>query len=120
MDEIAERTDGVPLFLEELTKAAIEAGGSSDAITRAAPKTSSIPATLHASLMARLDRLDTTARQVAQTGAVIGREFTLPLLKAAWPGSADELDNGLDQSGPPASSSREARGNMPAIYSSMP
>jgi predicted ATPase len=47
--------------------------------------------------MARLDRLGTTARQVAQTGAVIGREFTLPLLKAAWPGSADELDNGLDQ-----------------------
>jgi class 3 adenylate cyclase len=97
VDEIAERTDGVPLFVEELTKSAIEAGGTSHAVSRAATEPSSIPATLHASLMARLDRLGTTARQVAQAAAVIGREFALPLLKAGWAGFPDELDSGLEQ-----------------------
>lgn len=96
VEEIAERTDGVPLFLEELTKAAIEAGGASDPITRAAAKTSVIPATLHASLMARLDRLGPTARQVAQTAAIIGREFTLPVLKSIWAGSSADMERALE------------------------
>jgi class 3 adenylate cyclase/predicted ATPase len=83
VDEIIERTDGVPLFLEELTKAVLEraiAGGQISAI----PGTSmAVPATLHASLMARLDRLGPAAREIAQVGAAIGREFSYQLLAAA-------------------------------------
>jgi class 3 adenylate cyclase len=81
MDEIAERTDGVPLFVEELTKAVLEAGARAPAALPLVPhQTLSVPATLHASLMARLDRLGPTAKDVAQTGAAIGREFGFGLL----------------------------------------
>ena len=76
MEEIADRTDGVPLFVEELTKAVLELGSQPSAAVSAVPHSaSSVPATLHASLMARLDRLGPAARDVAQTGAAIGREF---------------------------------------------
>src|SRR5205823_10175137 len=58
VQEIAERTDGVPLFVEELTKAVLESGPQSAAALSAVPHPAvSVPATLHASLMARLDRL---------------------------------------------------------------
>lgn len=67
LDEIAARTDGVPLFIEELTKAAVDSGSTS------------IPASLHDSLMARLDRVP-DAREVAQIAAVIGRVFDHELL----------------------------------------
>ena len=81
MREIAERTDGVPLFVEELTKAVLESGGHGAAALSAVPlSTLSVPATLHASLMARLDRLGPAAKEVAQKGAVIGREFNYDLL----------------------------------------
>ena len=74
--DIIERTDGVPLFVEEMTKALLEAEGE-DAVERtvtAAPSPSAnVPASLHASLMARLDRLG-PAKTVAQIGAVIGRD----------------------------------------------
>ncbi len=82
MEEIAERTDGVPLFVEELTKAVLEAGppGGLSLVPHSALP---VPATLHASLMARLDRLGPAAREVAQTGAVIGREFGYGLLSSA-------------------------------------
>jgi len=74
--EIAERADGVPLFVEELTKAVLESGTQRAAALSAAPHPAlSVPATLHASLMARLDRLGAAARDVAQAGAIIGREF---------------------------------------------
>jgi hypothetical protein len=82
--EIVERTDGVPLFVEEMTKAVLEAESESDARkTTAAVSSSSatVPASLHASLMARLDRLG-PAKELAQIGAVIGREFTHALLAA--------------------------------------
>jgi predicted ATPase len=69
--QIAERTDGVPLFVEELTKNVLESGVS----------LVGIPATLHDSLMARLDRL-ASVRLVAQIGAAIGREFSYQLLHA--------------------------------------
>ena len=59
MEEIAERTDGVPLFVEELTKAMLEAG--TQALSAMPHAGLSVPATLHASLMARLDRLGPTA-----------------------------------------------------------
>ena len=82
--EIMERTDGIPLFVEEMTKAVLEAESESDArkTTAAVPSSSvAVPASLHASLMARLDRLG-PAKEVAQIGAVIGREFSHALLAA--------------------------------------
>jgi predicted ATPase len=79
---IVERTDGIPLFIEEMTKALLEAGGQEGAERAVAsiPAPSlAIPASLHASLMARLDRLG-PAKEVAQIGAVIGREFSHALV----------------------------------------
>ena len=83
--EIIERTDGVPLFVEEMTKAVLEAESPSAAERTAGAVPSpalAVPATLHASLMARLDRLGGPAKEVAQIGATIGREFTHALLAA--------------------------------------
>jgi class 3 adenylate cyclase/tetratricopeptide (TPR) repeat protein len=80
--DIVERTDGIPLFIEEMTKAVLEASGQQDAerAVSAIPAPSlAIPASLHASLMARLDRLG-PVKEVAQIGAVIGREFSHVLL----------------------------------------
>jgi class 3 adenylate cyclase/predicted ATPase len=80
--EIIERTDGIPLFVEEMTKAILEAKSKSEAEQTAAKTTSpsvAVPASLHASLMARLDRLG-PAKEIAQIGAVIGREFSHALL----------------------------------------
>src|SRR5499427_8615207 len=77
--EIVERTDGVPLFVEELTKAVLESAGQRDRVTAmlgaASHAAQSVPATLHASLMARLDRLGLAPKETAQIGAVLGREF---------------------------------------------
>ncbi len=72
-DALVARADGVPLFVEELTKAVLEPGAARDV--------EAIPATLADSLMARLDRLS-TAKEVAQRAAVLGREFGYPLLAA--------------------------------------
>jgi predicted ATPase len=74
IQQLITRTDGVPLFVEELTKNAIEAVG-----VHSGPL--AIPTTLHDSLMARLDRMS-TAKEVAQLGAAIGREFSYDLLRA--------------------------------------
>ena len=82
--DIIERTDGVPLFVEEMTKAVLEAESEGDARQTAAAvpsPASAVPASLHASLMARLDRLG-PAKEVAQIGAAIGREFSHALLAA--------------------------------------
>jgi predicted ATPase len=81
--EIVERADGVPLFVEELTKAVLEAEAPEAAtrtISTAARPAHAVPVTLHASLMGRLDRLDPTVREVAQIGAALGREFSYDLL----------------------------------------
>lgn len=95
--EIVGRTDGVPLFVEELTKAVLEAGGRDALLARTAPTSPTVPATLHASLMARLDRLGAAAKEIAQVGAVIGREFPYELAAAvAGPSEADLL-TGLDK-----------------------
>jgi class 3 adenylate cyclase/tetratricopeptide (TPR) repeat protein len=81
VEEIIDRTDGVPLFVEELTKAVLEAGTQGLAALSAMPHPAlSVPATLHTSLMARLDRLGPAAKDVAQAGAAIGREFGYGLL----------------------------------------
>jgi predicted ATPase len=80
--DIIERTDGIPLFVEEMTRAVVEAESDADAQRTAAAVPSSapaVPASLHASLMARLDRLG-PAKEVAQIGSVIGREFSYDLL----------------------------------------
>jgi class 3 adenylate cyclase/tetratricopeptide (TPR) repeat protein len=74
VDQVIERTGGVPLFVEELTRAVLEKGD-------AKPTPHEIPATLHDSLMARLDRLG-PAKEVAQIASVIGREFSYELLSA--------------------------------------
>ncbi|MFN0192397.1 MAG: AAA family ATPase [Aestuariivirga sp.] len=86
VSEIMERADGVPLFVEELTKAVIEAGATGMAATSILSKSPArtVPATLHASLMARLDRLG-PAKELAQIGATIGRDFTYELLAAISP-----------------------------------
>jgi class 3 adenylate cyclase len=73
--EIVEHTDGVPLFVEELTKAVLESGDQNATLAATPSPELTIPASLHASLVARFDRLGPIAREVAQIGAVIGREF---------------------------------------------
>jgi class 3 adenylate cyclase/predicted ATPase len=85
VNEIVRRADGVPLFVEELTKAVVEAriDQKQEAITSARGPSLVIPATLHASLMARLDRLGSLTKQVAQAGAALGREFSYELLASA-------------------------------------
>ncbi|RWP28008.1 AAA family ATPase [Mesorhizobium sp.] len=95
--EIIERTDGVPLFVEELTKAVLESGNARTVLSRAAATVLNVPATLHASLMARLDRLGSAAKEVAQVGAVLGRELSYELLAAVAQRNAAELDGALDQ-----------------------
>ena len=98
-DDIIERTDGIPLFVEEMTKAVLEVGSESAAGRAAAAVPSpalAVPASLHASLMARLDRLG-PAKDVAQIGAVIGREFSHALLAAVVGKPDAELDAALDR-----------------------
>jgi class 3 adenylate cyclase/predicted ATPase len=75
--EIVERGDGVPLFLEEVTKTVVDAEPQSGSTAPRPPL--SVPPTLHASLIARLDRIGPIAREIAQIGATIGREFSYEL-----------------------------------------
>ncbi|MGA2842763.1 MAG: adenylate/guanylate cyclase domain-containing protein [Steroidobacteraceae bacterium] len=99
MADIVERTDGIPLFVEEMTKAVLEAEGEGEARRTAAGVPSpalAVPASLHASLMARLDRLG-PAKEVAQIGAAIGREFSHALLVAVMRKPEAELGSALDR-----------------------
>jgi tetratricopeptide (TPR) repeat protein len=98
VEEIAERTDGVPLFVEELTKAVLESSTQAPAALSSVPHPgSSVPATLHASLMARLDRLGPAAKEVAQAGASIGREFGHELLASITDLPEPQLREVLDR-----------------------
>src|ERR671929_2386193 len=92
LERIVVQTDGVPLFIEELTKTVLEGAGQAGAAGSALP----VPSTLQASLMARLDRLP-AAKQVAQIGAVIGREFGHELLAAVAGLPEATLAQGLDE-----------------------
>ena len=98
--QIIDRTDGVPLFIEELTKSVLEGGLLREEDGRysleAALPSFAIPATLHDSLLARLDRLG-SARQVAQIGAAIGRQFPYALLRAVCHLPDDELQATLSR-----------------------
>jgi class 3 adenylate cyclase/tetratricopeptide (TPR) repeat protein len=87
--DIVRRTDGVPLFLEELTRSVVEAAGSMSA--------SQVPETLHGSLLARLDRLGPDTKEVAQIAATIGREFDRSLLGMVADNSDDKLALALDR-----------------------
>jgi predicted ATPase len=97
---IIDRTDGVPLFVEELTKAVVESGMLTDlgdhyaAAGAVAPL--AIPASLQASLLARLDRL-APVRDVAQIGAALGRQFSHELIAAVAPMPQSKLDDALAQ-----------------------
>jgi hypothetical protein len=97
--QIVAKTDGVPLFVEELTKTVLESGQLKDEGDRyelSGPvRPLAIPATLHDSLLARLDRL-APVKEVAQIGAAIGREFSFELLAAVAEGSEAELRSALD------------------------
>jgi class 3 adenylate cyclase/predicted ATPase len=100
LEEIVIRTDGVPLFVEELTKMVLETGLLQEceahyALTGPLPPLA-IPTTLHDSLMARLDRL-ATVKAIAQLGATLGREFAYALLQAVAPWDEGTLQRGLHQ-----------------------
>jgi tetratricopeptide (TPR) repeat protein len=99
-DRIIERTDGIPLFIEELTKTVLEGGllqeeDNQYVLTGSLPSLA-IPASLHDSLLARLDRL-APVKEVAQIGAAIGREFSYDLLAAVARRPEPQLRDALDQ-----------------------
>jgi predicted ATPase len=99
-EQIIDRTDGVPLFVEELTKVVVESGvlvDAGDHYTVSGPLPPlAIPTSLQASLLARLDRL-TLAREVAQIAAALGRQFSHELIGAVASRPQHELDNALAQ-----------------------
>ena len=99
--EIVQRTDGVPLFVEELTKAVLESAAQGDRVAAVLATTSlaalSVPATLHVSLMARLDRLGPMPKEIAQIGAVLGREFAYELIAPVAQRPEKQLRAALDQ-----------------------
>ena len=100
VEQIVAKTDGVPLFVEELTKMVLESGLLQEReeryeLTGPLPPLA-IPATLHDSLMARLDRL-ATVKGLAQLGATLGREFSYELLQAVSPWDEGTLQQGLHQ-----------------------
>jgi class 3 adenylate cyclase/predicted ATPase len=100
VEQVVAKTDGVPLFVEELTKMVLEAGLLQERedcyeLTSPLPPLA-IPTTLHDSLMARLDRL-ATVKALAQLGATLGREFAYDLLQAVSPWDEGTLRRGLHQ-----------------------
>ena len=100
MRQLVVQTDGVPLFVEEVTKLLLESGSLTELDDRYELKgplsALTIPTTLRDSLMARLDR-QTSGREVAQLGATVGREFSYELIAAVWPHDAQRLAEGLTQ-----------------------
>jgi predicted ATPase len=100
VEQVVAKTDGVPLFVEELTKMVLESGLLQEReeryeLTAPLPPLA-IPTTLHDSLMARLDRL-ATVKGLAQLGATLGREFSYELLQAVSPWDEGTLQRGLHQ-----------------------
>lgn len=98
LEQILGRTEGVPLFVEELTKAVIESGvvreHAGAYVLQGALPDAAIPVTLHDSLMARLDRIG-GLREIAQVGAAIGREFSAAVLREVSGISATKIEEGL-------------------------
>ena len=100
LEQILIKTDGVPLYVEELTKSILESGELKDVGDRydyvGAARSVTIPATLRDSLTARLDRAP-AAKEIAQIGAAIGREFSYELIAAVAPHTQTEIDSALNQ-----------------------
>jgi class 3 adenylate cyclase/tetratricopeptide (TPR) repeat protein len=100
VDLVAAKTDGVPLFVEELTRTMLESGRVHETATGfvldGRPQDIVLPSSLHDSLMARLDRLK-SLKEVAQAAACIGREFELPLLAHICGGSEAALRSGVER-----------------------
>src|SRR5262245_45791089 len=100
VEQVVAKTDGVPLFVEELTKMVLESGllqERDDRYALTGPLLPlAIPTTLHDSLMARLDRL-ATVKGLAQLGATLGREFSYALLQAVAPWDEETVQRGLHQ-----------------------
>lgn len=93
--QILEKTDGIPIFIEELTKSILDAVPAASAVTAETLDAITIPATLQDSLMSRLDRMG-SAKEIAQLGAVIGRQFTEAMVAAVAPVDVD-VSNALAQ-----------------------
>ena len=122
LEQILTRTDGVPLFVEELTKTVLESGDLKDVgghyeYVGSAPGVT-IPATLRDSLMARLDRY-APVREIAQIGAVIGREFSYELIEAVAPIPQARIDDALARLWNPDWPFAAARPRTLSIHSSM-
>ena len=100
VEQILTKTDGVPLFVEELTKSILESGELKDAGDRyeyaGITHSITIPATLRDSLMARLDRY-MPVKEIAQIGAAIGREFSYEIISAVAPRAKAELEDALER-----------------------
>ena len=100
LEQILGKTDGVPPFVEELTKSILESADLRDAGNRweyaGRAGTLTIPLTLRDSLMARLDRF-APVKEIAQIGAAIGREFSYELVAAVAPNARREMDQALAQ-----------------------
>ena len=101
LDQIVAKADGVPLFVEELTKTVIESGlvarGAEGFELTGELSSLAIPSTLQDSLMARLDRLPVAVKELAQVCACIGREFTHALISAVAPLRDNVLDGALEK-----------------------
>jgi class 3 adenylate cyclase len=101
IEEIVERTDGVPLFVEELTNAVLERSdgeaGVAAVLSASPAATMAVPPALLASLIARLDRIGPIAREIAQIGAVLGREFNYSLIEGVARRPKSELQTALAQ-----------------------
>src|SRR6202008_4813974 len=100
LEQIVAKTDGVPLFMEEMTKSVLESGllreENGTYVLASALTPLAIPSTLHDSLTARLDRLS-PIKEIAQIAAAIGREFSRSLLEAVSPIRGQLLDDALRQ-----------------------
>ena len=95
ISEIISRCDGIPLFLEELTRTALQAQGSVIETVQTIRGALQIPSKVWTVLMARLDRQHPVSREAAQLGAVLGREFGYSMLAEIWSHSKDNLDHAL-------------------------
>jgi predicted ATPase len=119
VDEIVERTDGVPLFVKELTRAVVEAGADRGyvSISAVSPSSLAVPATSHASLLGRFDRLGPLAKNVAQVDAAIGRDFTMSSWRRPCRSPSPNCRRRCGASSKPASSSSVACHRRPNICS---
>src|SRR6185312_11757884 len=98
INQIVERTDGVPLFIEEVTRSVVDSGAVPSTADSLAPSGKLldplVPASVHDSLMERLDRLG-PAKRVAQIAAVFGRQFNYKGISSILPGKAETLEHAL-------------------------